>query len=221
MGFFIVVPIILKFQYLFSKGTGKIFTKNNISPPVEGRCGYFVKRKQRYCKMKPTKGTTFCAEHGQHDEKVGSKMQIKVTQLSESLLPEQQGRLFLFVSTWPEIAASERYFCIKNALTYKKLLFVVYLVIFIALDCILTFFLLHISLKLVSFLLKNPVFITFLVCFISNFSCFLSKSLRYYDNKNRNVIVMKYFLMIYWCYWNCWCCSWIYNIFLLHYTYRC
>lgn len=50
-----------------SKVNGLIFAKNNIKPPVEGRCGFFVKRKQRYCKMKPTKGTTFCAEHAQHD----------------------------------------------------------------------------------------------------------------------------------------------------------
>jgi len=58
--------------------TGKIFTKNKIAPPVEGRCGYFVKRKQRYCKMKPTKGTTFCAEHGQHDEKNENELRKRI-----------------------------------------------------------------------------------------------------------------------------------------------
>ncbi|XP_066932241.1 tRNA:m(4)X modification enzyme TRM13 homolog [Clytia hemisphaerica] len=48
--------------------SSKIFAKNNIKPPVEGRCGFFVKRKQRYCKMKPTKGNQFCAEHAQFDK---------------------------------------------------------------------------------------------------------------------------------------------------------
>nr|XP_047139772.1 tRNA:m(4)X modification enzyme TRM13 homolog isoform X2 [Hydra vulgaris] len=43
--------------------TFKIFSCNNIKPPVEGRCGYFVKRKQRFCKMMPPKGQTYCAEH--------------------------------------------------------------------------------------------------------------------------------------------------------------
>ena len=43
---------------------------------MEGRCGFFVKRKQRYCKMKPTKGTTFCAEHAQHDGQVGLKISV-------------------------------------------------------------------------------------------------------------------------------------------------
>jgi len=46
----------------------KILEKNNIKPPVEGRCGYFVKRKQRYCKMLPSKGNKYCAEHQQYDE---------------------------------------------------------------------------------------------------------------------------------------------------------
>lgn len=40
-----------------------ILTCNNIKPPVEGRCGFFVKRKQRFCKMIPGKGNKFCAEH--------------------------------------------------------------------------------------------------------------------------------------------------------------
>ncbi|XP_065672484.1 tRNA:m(4)X modification enzyme TRM13 homolog isoform X2 [Hydra vulgaris] len=54
--------------------TLKIFSCNNIKPPVEGRCGYFVKRKQRFCKMMPPKGQTYCAEHlfqenNQNDDK--------------------------------------------------------------------------------------------------------------------------------------------------------
>lgn len=45
------------------KKTENILTFNNIKPPVEGRCGFFVKRKQRYCKMLPAKRNTYCAEH--------------------------------------------------------------------------------------------------------------------------------------------------------------
>lgn len=40
-----------------------ILNCNNIKSPVVGRCGFFVKRKQRYCKMLPSKGNMFCAEH--------------------------------------------------------------------------------------------------------------------------------------------------------------
>lgn len=47
---------------------GLIFAKNKIKPPVEGRCGFFVKRKQRYCKMLPAKGNTYCAEHMSYAE---------------------------------------------------------------------------------------------------------------------------------------------------------
>ncbi|XP_057300356.1 tRNA:m(4)X modification enzyme TRM13 homolog [Hydractinia symbiolongicarpus] len=46
----------------------KILTCNNIKPPVEGRCGFFVKRKQRYCKMLPAKGNRYCAEHLSQDK---------------------------------------------------------------------------------------------------------------------------------------------------------
>lgn len=46
-----------------TESINKILECNNIKPPVEGRCGFFVKRKQRYCKMIPGKGNTFCAEH--------------------------------------------------------------------------------------------------------------------------------------------------------------
>ena len=45
----------------------RILEKNNIRDPVKGRCGFFVKRKQRYCKMLPAKGNTHCAEHLQFD----------------------------------------------------------------------------------------------------------------------------------------------------------
>ena len=41
----------------------RILSLNNIKPPVDGRCGFFVKRKQRYCKMLPAKGNKYCAEH--------------------------------------------------------------------------------------------------------------------------------------------------------------
>ena len=45
------------------KKTENILAFNNIKPPVEERCGFFVKRKQRYCKMLPVKGNIYCAEH--------------------------------------------------------------------------------------------------------------------------------------------------------------
>jgi len=43
--------------------TEKILSKNNIKPAKDGRCGFFVKRKQRFCKMLPAKGDNYCAEH--------------------------------------------------------------------------------------------------------------------------------------------------------------
>ena len=56
------------------KKTENILAFNNIKAPVEGRCGFFVKRKQRYCKMLPAKENTYCAEHlayqTERDEKV-------------------------------------------------------------------------------------------------------------------------------------------------------
>ena len=43
--------------------TENILSKNNIKPATDGRCGFFVKRKQRFCKMLPAKGDNYCAEH--------------------------------------------------------------------------------------------------------------------------------------------------------------
>jgi hypothetical protein len=31
--------------------------------PPEGGCHFFVDRKRRYCRFKPTKDSTYCAEH--------------------------------------------------------------------------------------------------------------------------------------------------------------
>ncbi|CAM4592508.1 unnamed protein product [Lepidochelys olivacea] len=36
--------------------------------PVPGRCGYFVERKKRFCKMIPAQGRRFCGEHGDQEE---------------------------------------------------------------------------------------------------------------------------------------------------------
>nr|XP_008168830.1 tRNA:m(4)X modification enzyme TRM13 homolog isoform X2 [Chrysemys picta bellii] len=36
--------------------------------PVPGRCGYFVERKKRFCKMIPAQGRRFCGEHGHQEE---------------------------------------------------------------------------------------------------------------------------------------------------------
>uniref|UniRef100_A0A674JY88 tRNA:m(4)X modification enzyme TRM13 n=1 Tax=Terrapene triunguis TaxID=2587831 RepID=A0A674JY88_9SAUR len=36
--------------------------------PVPGRCGYFVERKKRFCKMIPAQGRLFCGEHGHQEE---------------------------------------------------------------------------------------------------------------------------------------------------------
>ncbi|XP_075792727.1 tRNA:m(4)X modification enzyme TRM13 homolog isoform X2 [Pelodiscus sinensis] len=36
--------------------------------PLPGRCGYFVERKKRFCKMIPAEGKRFCGEHGQQEE---------------------------------------------------------------------------------------------------------------------------------------------------------
>ena len=58
--------------------SSKIFSCNNIKPPVEGRCGYFVKRKQRFCKMLPPKDQAYCAEH-LFEEK--TQVNIKVAQV--------------------------------------------------------------------------------------------------------------------------------------------
>merc|ERR1712013_93270 len=52
----------------------KIFSCNNIAPPLQGRCGFFVPRKQRHCRMIPAKGNNFCAEHLNQDTK-GEKTQ--------------------------------------------------------------------------------------------------------------------------------------------------
>uniref|UniRef100_A0A8V5G8M2 tRNA:m(4)X modification enzyme TRM13 n=1 Tax=Melopsittacus undulatus TaxID=13146 RepID=A0A8V5G8M2_MELUD len=41
--------------------------------PVPGRCGYFVQRKKRFCKMIPAPGRRFCGEHGQQEEENGRK----------------------------------------------------------------------------------------------------------------------------------------------------
>lgn len=35
--------------------------------PVPGRCGYFVERKKRFCKMIPAQGRRFCGEHGDQE----------------------------------------------------------------------------------------------------------------------------------------------------------
>ena len=43
--------------------TNRILSCNKIKPAPDGRCGFFVRRKQRYCKMLPAKGNKFCAEH--------------------------------------------------------------------------------------------------------------------------------------------------------------
>ncbi|XP_038269268.1 tRNA:m(4)X modification enzyme TRM13 homolog isoform X2 [Dermochelys coriacea] len=39
-----------------------------LRPPVPGRCGYFVERKKRFCKMIPAQGRRFCGEHGGQEE---------------------------------------------------------------------------------------------------------------------------------------------------------
>ena len=31
--------------------------------PIDGKCGFYVKRKKRHCKMLPVEGNTYCAEH--------------------------------------------------------------------------------------------------------------------------------------------------------------
>uniref|UniRef100_A0A7M4F7Q1 tRNA:m(4)X modification enzyme TRM13 n=1 Tax=Crocodylus porosus TaxID=8502 RepID=A0A7M4F7Q1_CROPO len=36
--------------------------------PELGRCGYFVERKKRFCRMTPAPGRRFCGEHGQYEE---------------------------------------------------------------------------------------------------------------------------------------------------------
>uniref|UniRef100_A0A452IWZ8 tRNA:m(4)X modification enzyme TRM13 n=1 Tax=Gopherus agassizii TaxID=38772 RepID=A0A452IWZ8_9SAUR len=36
--------------------------------PVPGRCGYFVERKKRFCRMIPAQGRRFCGEHGHQEE---------------------------------------------------------------------------------------------------------------------------------------------------------
>jgi len=56
----------------------KILSSNNIAPPVEGRCGFFVKRKQRYCKMLPGKGNQYCAEHLSEDTDGGDRSKKRI-----------------------------------------------------------------------------------------------------------------------------------------------
>ncbi|NXX87208.1 TRM13 enzyme, partial [Urocolius indicus] len=36
--------------------------------PRQRRCGFFVARKRRFCRMVPAAGRRFCGEHGQHEE---------------------------------------------------------------------------------------------------------------------------------------------------------
>ncbi|XP_027014686.2 tRNA:m(4)X modification enzyme TRM13 homolog [Tachysurus fulvidraco] len=42
-------------------------TSDGVSAPLPGRCGFYVVKKKRYCKMVVGKGKTFCGEHGNAD----------------------------------------------------------------------------------------------------------------------------------------------------------
>ncbi|XP_061095158.1 tRNA:m(4)X modification enzyme TRM13 homolog isoform X1 [Conger conger] len=45
---------------------------DGVSAPLPGRCGFYVERKRRYCKMVVASGKTFCGEHanaGQEDDR--------------------------------------------------------------------------------------------------------------------------------------------------------
>ena len=68
------------------KKSSRILSFNNIKPPVDGRCGFFVKRKQRYCKMLPAKGNKYCAEHLSEDTEENS---LKRKRINCPLDPKQ------------------------------------------------------------------------------------------------------------------------------------
>ncbi|XP_068096087.1 tRNA:m(4)X modification enzyme TRM13 homolog isoform X2 [Hyperolius riggenbachi] len=46
------------------------------SGPLPGRCGYFVQRKRRYCKMIVSEGKKFCGEHAENGEETNDRRRI-------------------------------------------------------------------------------------------------------------------------------------------------
>uniref|UniRef100_A0A3P9NFJ5 tRNA:m(4)X modification enzyme TRM13 n=1 Tax=Poecilia reticulata TaxID=8081 RepID=A0A3P9NFJ5_POERE len=51
----------------------------NMAAPLPSRCGFFVQKKNRFCKMVPGKGRSFCGEHAtmvSHEEGVGGSRRI-------------------------------------------------------------------------------------------------------------------------------------------------
>ncbi|XP_036377107.1 tRNA:m(4)X modification enzyme TRM13 homolog isoform X1 [Megalops cyprinoides] len=43
-------------------------TGDGVSAPLPGRCGFYVEKKKRYCKMVVASGKTFCGEHANADQ---------------------------------------------------------------------------------------------------------------------------------------------------------
>ncbi|XP_073499150.1 tRNA:m(4)X modification enzyme TRM13 homolog isoform X4 [Phyllobates terribilis] len=44
--------------------------------PIPGRCGHYVQRKKRYCKMTPGEGKKYCGEHAENGEEQSSRIRI-------------------------------------------------------------------------------------------------------------------------------------------------
>lgn len=55
-------------QQVVTEGEAK-----HVAGPLPGRCGHFVQRKRRYCKMIVSEGKKFCGEHAENGEETNRR----------------------------------------------------------------------------------------------------------------------------------------------------